>query len=56
MKRVIGLGGVFFKTADPKKLKEWYGKHLGLPTDDYGASFSWLEVDKKEAKVPAVTA
>ena len=39
MKRVTGLGGVFFKTADPKKIKEWYGKHLGLPVDDYGASF-----------------
>jgi hypothetical protein len=24
MKRVTGLGGVFFKTADPKKIKEWY--------------------------------
>ena len=27
MKRVIGLGGVFFKTTDPKKTKDWYGKH-----------------------------
>jgi predicted enzyme related to lactoylglutathione lyase len=56
LKRVTGLGGVFFKTTDPKKTKEWYGKHLGLPVDDYGASFQWLEVDKYDAKTPAVTA
>ena len=41
MKRVTGLGGVFFKTSDPKKIKEWYGRHLGLPVDDYGATFQW---------------
>jgi predicted enzyme related to lactoylglutathione lyase len=56
MKRVTGLGGVFFKTSDPKKLKEWYGKHLGLPVDEYGASFRWIDVDNKEAKAPALTA
>lgn len=56
MKRVTGLGGVFFKTADPKKLKAWYGKHLGLPVDEYGASFRWMDLENKEAKVPALTA
>ena len=56
MKRVTGLGGVFFKTTDPKKLKEWYGKHLGLPVDEYGASFRWIDINEKEAKVPALTA
>lgn len=48
MKRVTGLGGVFFKTTDPKKIKEWYGKHLGLPVDEYGASFKWIDPDNKE--------
>jgi len=56
MKRVTGLGGVFFKTTDPKKLKEWYGKHLGLPIDDYGASFRWIDTQSKDAKTPALTA
>jgi catechol 2,3-dioxygenase-like lactoylglutathione lyase family enzyme len=56
MKRVTGLGGVFFKTTDPKKTKEWYGKHLGLPVDDYGASFQWIDPNDKDAKVPAQTA
>lgn len=55
-KRVTGIGGVFFKTEDPKKIKEWYGKHLGLPVDDYGASFRWIDIDNKEAKEPALTA
>jgi predicted enzyme related to lactoylglutathione lyase len=56
MTRVTGLGGVFFKTSDPKKTKEWYGKHLGLPIDDYGASFQWVDINHKDAKEPAVTA
>ncbi|SHJ67100.1 VOC family protein [Aquimarina spongiae] len=41
--RVTGLGGFFFKTKDPKKVKEWYGKHLGLPVDDYGCTFWWKD-------------
>jgi predicted enzyme related to lactoylglutathione lyase len=56
MKRVTGLGGVFFKTTDPKKTKEWYGKHLGLPVDDYGASFQWIDLNHKDTKTPALTA
>lgn len=56
MKRVTGLGGVFFKTNDPKKIKEWYGTHLGLPVDEYGASFKWIDLENKEAKEPALTA
>jgi predicted enzyme related to lactoylglutathione lyase len=41
MKRVTGLGGIFFKTQDSTSLKSWYSKHLGLVTDEYGATFSW---------------
>ena len=33
MKRVTGIGGIFFKAKDPKKLGEWYQKHLGVPFD-----------------------
>src|SRR5258706_962114 len=50
MKRVIGLGGIFFKCQDVKKLKEWYGKHLGLDVSDYGANFEWREVDDPDKK------
>lgn len=37
--KVTGIGGVFFKTEDPKATKDWYKKHLGFNTDDWGASF-----------------
>jgi len=43
MKKVTGIGGVFFKCKDPKKMNEWYKKHLGLNTNPYGASFEWYE-------------
>ncbi len=50
MKRVIGLGGIFFKCSDPEKLKAWYGKHLGLPVDDYGANFEFREAEDPSKK------
>lgn len=43
MKRVTGIGGIFFKCKDPKKVKEWYQKHLGLNTNEYGAVFEWYQ-------------
>ena len=43
MKRVTGIGGIFFKCKDPKKTTEWYQKHLGLETNPYGATFEWYE-------------
>ncbi|HEY2905621.1 MAG TPA: VOC family protein [Vicinamibacterales bacterium] len=33
MRRVVGLGGVFFKAKDPAKLYAWYEAHLGLAKD-----------------------
>ena len=41
MKRVTGIGGIFFKCKDPKKVNEWYKTHLGLDTSPYGAKFEW---------------
>lgn len=44
MKRVTGIGGIFFKAQDPQALSAWYGRHLGLPVTDWGgASFQWAE-------------
>src|SRR5947209_7477911 len=43
MKKVTGIGGIFFKCKDPKKMKEWYQNHLGLNTSPYGATFEWYE-------------
>lgn len=50
MKRVTGIGGVFFKAKDPKKATEWYEKHLGLPVNPYGAMFEWFENAEKTRK------
>jgi len=43
MKKVTGIGGVFFKCKNPEKMTEWYQKHLGLETNPYGATFEWYE-------------
>jgi len=43
IKRVTGIGGIFFKCEDPKKMKEWYKTHLGFNTDDYGTNFAWYQ-------------
>ncbi len=37
MKRVTGIGGIFFKANDPEMLRAWYQKHLGLEFDNYGS-------------------
>lgn len=44
--RATGLGGIFFKAKDPKALAQWYRTHLGLPTDEYGWTFRWLDQDE----------
>ncbi len=43
MKRVTGLGGIFFKSEDPDQLREWYGKHLGIESEEWGAIFKWRD-------------
>ncbi|MDR1346868.1 MAG: VOC family protein [Prevotellaceae bacterium] len=50
MKKVTGIGGIFFKCKDPEKMTEWYQKHLGLETNQYGAIFEWYEDNEKTKK------
>lgn len=46
MKRVTGIGGVFFKSKDPKALGEWYRQHLGIEVEDWGGVvFRWASPD-----------
>ncbi len=40
MPKVIGLGGLFFKSADPAAMRDWYGKVLGLPFEEWGMVFT----------------
>ena len=50
MKRVTGIGGIFFKAQDPEKLKAWYQEHLRLERDSEagGVAFKWREADQPE--------
>ena len=42
MKRVTGIGGIFFKAQNPETLGAWYRDHLGLDVTDWGgAIFNW---------------
>lgn len=50
MKRVTGLGGIFFKCKDTKAVSEWYKTHLGIDAGPYGASFEWLEAEDPAKK------
>ncbi len=43
MERVTGIGGIFFKAKDPKKLLAWYKEHLGIDCMDFGAIFRWQD-------------
>ena len=36
MAKVLGLGGVFFKSPDPARLRKWYAQALGMAVDEYG--------------------
>jgi predicted enzyme related to lactoylglutathione lyase len=45
MKRVTGIGGVFFKSENPEAIKTWYANHLGIAADQYGAMF-WSRDDE----------
>ena len=46
--RVTGIGGIFFRSKDPKATNEWYGKHLGLAIDDYGSPFEFRNANDPE--------
>ena len=48
--RILGIGGVFFKSANRDQMREWYSKHLGLADQGHGVMLPWREHDdpKKE--------
>lgn len=39
--RVTGVGGIFFKSKDPGKSRQWYNENLGLVTNEYGSLFEF---------------
>ena len=46
--RVIGIGGIFFKSPKQKEMKEWYAQHLGFADSGYGVTLPWREKDDPE--------
>ncbi len=51
MKRVTGIGGIFFHAKDPEALRAWYKRHLGIDVLEWGgAAFTWTDDAGKPAK------
>jgi predicted enzyme related to lactoylglutathione lyase len=48
MKRVTGIGGIFFKAIDAVALQSWYQRHLGIDVQSWGGTaFTWTGDDGK---------
>ena len=48
MKRVTGIGGIFFKAKDAPALQAWYKRHLGIDVQEWGGTaFTWTDGDGK---------
>ena len=48
MKRVTGIGGIFFKARDAVALRAWYQRHLGIDVQDWGGTaFTWTDAEGK---------
>ncbi len=48
MKRVTGIGGIFFKAKDAPALRAWYQRHLGIDVQAWGGTaFNWSDADGK---------
>src|SRR5256886_10329450 len=43
--RILGIGGIFFKSANRDQMREWYSKHLGIADKGGGAMLPWREHD-----------
>jgi predicted enzyme related to lactoylglutathione lyase len=50
MKRVTGIGGIFFKAKDAPALQAWYRLHLGIDVQPWGGTaFPWSDGEGKPA-------
>jgi predicted enzyme related to lactoylglutathione lyase len=48
MKRVTGIGGIFFKAKDAPALQAWYKGHLGIDVQEWGGTaFTWTDSEGK---------
>lgn len=46
--KVTGVGGIFFRSKDPVKAREWYGKNLGLAITEYGSTFEFRNANRPD--------
>ena len=46
--RILGIGGIFFKSANQQQMKEWYAQQLGLVDSGHGVMLPWREADNPE--------
>ncbi len=46
--RVLGIGGVFFKSEHPGPMRQWYAKNLGLADQGQGVKLPWREKDNPQ--------
>ena len=52
MAKVLGIGGVFFRSDDPEGLGDWYKRWLGVPVEHpWGASFQPADLPGKSLGV-----
>ena len=55
MKRVTGIGGIFFNSPDPVSLRAWYKDHLGIDVQEWGgAAFRWADADANPTAVTTI--
>ncbi|TQD36274.1 VOC family protein [Haloflavibacter putidus] len=46
--KVTGLGGIFFFSENPEKIKEWYSQNLGLEVNPYGSTFEFRNANRPD--------
>ena len=46
--KVLGIGGIFFKSDNPEETKKWYKENLGIITDQYGSMFKSRNIDNPD--------
>jgi predicted enzyme related to lactoylglutathione lyase len=51
MRRVTGIGGIFFHAKDPVALRAWYKRHLGIDVQEWGGTaFAWADAEGRPTK------
>lgn len=46
--KILGIGGVFFKSPNKEATEAWYRDRLGMPLTQYGAMLSWRAHDQPD--------